>query len=94
MLPLPAQLTLDEAQATLCGLLREMAGQAGATIELDAAPLAQIDTSTLAVLLACQRSARQQGKALRVHGAPDRLRMLATLYGVQDLLALEPAPTA
>jgi len=58
---------------------------------MDAAALAQIDTSALAVLLECQREARRQQRTLVVVNAPARLVELAHLYGVQDLLGLPVA---
>jgi phospholipid transport system transporter-binding protein len=91
MLCLPAQLTVDDAQVTLDGLLRDMEGETAQTLELDASALDQIDTAALAVLLACRRAAHQAAKTLVVHGAPARLTDLAALYGVQDLLGLAPA---
>jgi phospholipid transport system transporter-binding protein len=94
MLTLPAQLTVDEAQATLTALLRDMAGESAKTVELDASALDQIDTAVLAVLLACRRSAIKQDKTLVVRGAPARLTVLATLYGVQELVGLEAADAA
>ena len=55
-----------------------------------ASALADLDTAAIAVLLDCRRQAQAAGKTLQVVGAPAKLAQLATLYGVADLLALQP----
>jgi phospholipid transport system transporter-binding protein len=89
MLNLPAQLTLQTAQAVLDGLLPAIASSSEDTITVDAQALTQIDTSTLAVLLECRRRAVAAKRQFAVHQPPARLLELARLYGVQDLLALQ-----
>lgn len=91
MLALPSQMTLDEASAALKLLLPAIAAESGAAIKLDASTLTHIDTATLAVLLACSRRATALNRSFAVQHAPARLVQLATLYGVQDLLALQSA---
>jgi len=53
---------------------------------LDASGLSEFDSSALAVLLGLRRVLIQKGSALRVDGMTPRLRELASLYGVMDLL--------
>ena len=53
---------------------------------LDASGLERFDSSALAVLLACRREALALGRTLQVQGLSERLRELAKLYGVLDLL--------
>jgi phospholipid transport system transporter-binding protein len=53
---------------------------------IDASPLAQFDTSALAVLLECQRLALAWGKTFTVRQPPEKLSALAKLYGVDALL--------
>jgi phospholipid transport system transporter-binding protein len=48
--------------------------------------LAEFDSSALAVLLGLRRVLTQKGSALQVEGMTPRLRELASLYGVMDLL--------
>jgi phospholipid transport system transporter-binding protein len=48
--------------------------------------LCEFDSSALAVLLGLRRVLIHKGTALRVEGMPQRLRELASLYGVMDLL--------
>lgn len=86
MLTLPAVLTQSEATACLAGFQASLSSTANAVVCADASALQQFDSSTLAVLLACRREALKHGKAFSVAGLPERLRTLATLYGVAELL--------
>jgi phospholipid transport system transporter-binding protein len=56
---------------------------------VDAKPLQVFDSSALAVLLECRREALALGKTFAVANMPPRLRDLAGVYGVSELL--EPA---
>ncbi|MBE7366335.1 STAS domain-containing protein [Ramlibacter pallidus] len=86
MLVLPTELT--HATATACcrmlaqALRSDPAGHAVA----DASALRQFDSSALAVLLECRREALALGKTFSVAQLPPRLRELAGLYGVGELL--------
>ena len=89
MLVLPAELT--QRQAAACsrmlaqGLRSQAAGPQPAVLA-DATALERFDSSALAVLLECRREALAQGKGFAVKGLPPRLRELAGLYGVAELL--------
>ena len=54
---------------------------------MDAGALQQFDSSVLAVLLDCRRAAVAMGLSFKVDHLPPRLRQLAGLYGVSDLLS-------
>jgi phospholipid transport system transporter-binding protein len=56
----------------------------------DASSLIKFDSSAVAVLLECRREAQIQGKSFSVRGLPERLRSLAALYGVAELLPAAP----
>jgi phospholipid transport system transporter-binding protein len=56
----------------------------------DASSLQKFDSSAIAVLLECRREAQIQGKSFSVRGLPERLRSLAALYGVAQLLPAAP----
>ena len=56
----------------------------------DASALTSFDSSALAVLLECRREAQAMGKTFSVRGLPTRLRSLAALYGVGELLPAAP----
>lgn len=79
-----ATLTLASAKAALAAGLAQIA--AGAT-SVNCAPLAQFDSSALAVLLAWQRAARERGGALAILNLPPALASLARAYGVDGLIA-------
>jgi phospholipid transport system transporter-binding protein len=85
---LPARITMSDARATLAQLQPLL--QAADAPVIDASALADLDTAAIAVLLDCRRQAQAAGKTLQVVGAPAKLAQLATLYGVADLLALQP----
>jgi phospholipid transport system transporter-binding protein len=85
---LPERLTLEQAVSTLALLKPALVRQPGPQVVLDASALHELDTSTVAVLLELRRVLQVQGKTLLVQHAPQRLRDLASLYGVQELLSV------
>ncbi len=94
-LVLPPVLTQAEAAGALRMLaqaLRQAGGAGpqaapgGAPVVVDASALQSFDSAALAVLLACRREAQSAGRGFAVRGLPQRLRVLAGLYGVQELL--------
>ena len=92
---LPARLTLAEAAQTLASLQEAIArAPQGAAVELDAAALADFDTSAIAVLLEARRAALGRGLAFRLLSPPPKLGQLAELYGVHELLGLAYAAGA
>ena len=88
MTVLPASLTLKDAQVVLETLRQSFAADSGDTWRIDASPVAQLDTSALAVLLECARMASAGNRKLEIVGIPPRLGDLAQLYGVNELLGL------
>jgi phospholipid transport system transporter-binding protein len=86
VLRLPAVLMHPEASACRVQLAQAMAATQDKVVLLDASGLQQFDSSALAVLLACRREAQTLGCRLQVQGLSDRLRELAALYGVLELL--------
>ena len=92
MLLLPATVTAREATDALRLLLQALKGEAADTAAvIDASHLTQFDSSALALLLECQRTADAWGKSFELRGAPAKLRSLARLYGVDALLMPESA---
>jgi phospholipid transport system transporter-binding protein len=91
MTALPASLTLKDAQAVLASLRQSFAAGSGDVWRIDAAPVTQLDTSALAVLLECSRMAAAGKRKLEVVNAPARMSDLAHLYGVDGLLGVETA---
>ena len=86
MLVLPAELTHREAAACARMLLQALRKHDGPSLVADATALTAFDSSALAVLLECRREALGVRKTFSVRGLPPRLRELAVLYGVAELL--------
>jgi len=91
MTSLPASLTLKDAQAVLESLRQSFAADSSDVWRIDAAPVTQLDTSALAVLLECSRIAAAGKRKLQIVNAPARMSDLAHLYGVDDMLGIEVA---
>ena len=89
MIALPPELTHEVAARFAPGLTSQVQSQPGAVVA-DASALQTFDSSALAVLLACRREALAAGKTFSVQGLPPRLRQLATLYGVAELVPPTP----
>ena len=86
MLVLPAELTHEQAPACSRMLAQSLKVHGEATVVADAGALHRFDSSALAVLLECRREALALGKAFAVARMPPRLRELAAVYGVGELL--------
>ena len=86
MLVLPEELTHAKAPACSRMLAQALRSQAGPQAVADASALRRFDSSALAVLLECRREALAQGKSFAVSQLHPRLRDLAGLYGVSELL--------
>jgi len=91
MTSLPASVTLKDAQAILEALRQSFAADTGDVWRIDAAPVTQLDTSALAVLLECSRMATSARRKLEIVNPPARMSDLAHLYGVDGLLGVEAA---
>ena len=89
MLMLPTDIRLASARSSAHMLVRALQGQEAAVIA-DASALCQFDSSALAVLLECRREAQVLGKTFSVRAMPVKLRNLAVLYGVAELLPAAP----
>ena len=86
MLVLPAELTHRHATACSSMLLQALRKDTGHSLVADATTLTLFDSSALAVLMECRREALGLRKSFSVRGLPPRLRELAVLYGVAELL--------
>ena len=56
---------------------------------IDCAALIDFDSSVLAVLMAWQRELSPLQQTLRLIHPPEKLKVLARVYGIADLLGLE-----
>lgn len=86
MLVLPGELTHDHAVACCRMLGQALRASGETTVVADAGALQRFDSSALAVLLETRREALALGKSFSVARLPPRLRDLAGLYGVAQLL--------
>jgi phospholipid transport system transporter-binding protein len=86
VLVLPAELTHAQAPACSRMLVQALRSQPGLPAVADASALRHFDSSALAVLLECRREALALGKSFAVRQLHPRLRDLASLYGVAELL--------
>lgn len=87
LLKLPPSLLHNQADACLLQWVSQLPAALPQAVALDASELAQFDSSALAVMLGLRRVLVQKGSSLQVQGMPPRLRELASLYGVLELLA-------
>ena len=95
VLVLPDRLTHREAPDAvrmLCQTLKTESGKHGAdraaAVAVDASALKHFDSSALAVLLECRRVAEAAGRGLEVRHAPAKLKQLARLYGLDEVLGV------
>lgn len=90
-LRLPTAAGLEQAQ----DLLRAVEGGIDAQgLHVDASALEGFDSSVVALLLHARREAQRRGAPFSLSGAPAKLRELARLYGVDELLPFDtPAST-
>ncbi|MEI6600039.1 MAG: STAS domain-containing protein [Comamonadaceae bacterium] len=86
MLVLPNELTHSQATACLALLLQGLRSDSDAQVVVDATGLNRFDSAALAVLLEFRRECLALGKRFSIQGLPSRLRDLAALYGIADLL--------
>ena len=86
LLSLPALLTHDQATACAQSLGLGIRAEQGDSVVIDASALEKFDSSALAVLLQCRRDSVASGKSFAVTGQPIKLRELANLYGISELL--------
>jgi phospholipid transport system transporter-binding protein len=90
MLVLPPELTHRQAVACCRMLAQGLRSQPDPSVVADAGGLESFDSAALAVLLECRREALTLGKTFSVSRMPPKLRELATLYGVAQLLPSAP----
>jgi phospholipid transport system transporter-binding protein len=86
VLVLPDELTHGTATACCRMLAQALRSDPSRQAVADASALRMFDSSALAVLLECRREALALGKTFAVSNLHPRLRALATLYGVGELL--------
>jgi len=67
-------------------LVQGLRSEPASTVVVDASALIKFDSAALAVLLEFRRTSLSIGKEVVIHALPQRLRDLAGLYGIAELL--------
>ena len=81
---LPASVTQDNAtQLEIDGL-----GNLASLSSIDCSRLKDFDSTVLAVLLAWRKKLHENNQSLLIEHAPEKLKVLAKVYGVSTLLGL------
>ena len=91
-LTLPSAVTLEQASAVLRELEQAVARAEGA-LRVDVGALDEVDTAAVALLLHARRLAQARGLGFELTALPPKLAALATLYGVDPLLAASATAT-
>ncbi|MCF8181415.1 MAG: STAS domain-containing protein [Burkholderiaceae bacterium] len=86
LLTLPPDLRHSNASDCLVKLRAQIRNSHDLEVEIQAGQLTDFDSSALAVLLGCRREAESLSKTLKFKQFPAKLRELALLYGVSELL--------
>jgi phospholipid transport system transporter-binding protein len=90
LLTLPSDLRHSNAAACLAKLQAQIRNNPDSVVQIQAGQLIDFDSSALAVLLGCRREAESLSKTLKFKQFPAKLRELALLYGVSELLVESP----
>jgi phospholipid transport system transporter-binding protein len=83
MLQFPSHINHAEATSSMAWRADARAAQ----YQIDLSALDVFDSSALALLLDLRRAAISDGATLAIHNAPAKLTQLASLYGVNELIA-------
>lgn len=93
MLKLPGSVLLSDAarlwtqlEASLQAEAAQVRSAAGSRLRLQAGGLSEFDSSALTLLLQAARLCHREGLTLEVHEPSAKLRELARVYGVAELL--------
>ena len=90
MFALPSRMTLVEASALVLQVREVLDREQDGPFVVRAGALEHFDSSALALLLECRRESLRRKRLLVVKDMPAKLIALAELYGVRDLLGLNP----
>jgi phospholipid transport system transporter-binding protein len=86
----PNSITHATASASLDALRQSLMNESASEVILDASGLSHFDSAALAVLLGVRREALKLGKTFAIKAMPQRLADLARLYGISELLPVQP----
>lgn len=86
---LPASASIAQMPELLPLLDRAVAEAGSGELVIDAAAVQELDSATVSLLLQARRQLQRAGGHMVVRNAPPKLRELAQLYGVTELLSLQ-----
>lgn len=86
MIVLPARATHDAMASFVRGLHQAVVAEPSQMVVVDASGLEEFDSSVLAALLECRREALAAGKGFEVAHLPPRMKQLAGVYGIAELM--------
>ena len=82
--PVPGEVTIATASVRLAEAI--IALKEGSDV-FDFSALRELDSTALALILACRREAERMGRQLHCVNLPENLANLAALYGVENYIS-------
>ena len=85
---MPFSLPSKVTQANVVALENEGLLNIASLQSIDCSQLVDFDSTVLMVLLAWQKKLQEKDQSIAIHHAPEKLKVLANVYGVSALLGL------
>ncbi|QWD93357.1 STAS domain-containing protein [Polynucleobacter asymbioticus] len=85
---MPFSLPSKVTQANVVALENEGLLNIASLQSIDCSQLVDFDSTVLTVLLAWQKKLQEKDQSIAIHHAPEKLKVLANVYGVSALLGL------
>jgi len=85
---MPFSLPSKVTQANVVALENEGLLNIAILQSIDCSQLVDFDSTVLTVLLAWQKKLQEKDQSIAIHHAPEKLKVLANVYGVSALLGL------
>jgi len=86
---MPFSLPSKVTQANVVALENEGLLNIEGIQSIDCSQLVDFDSTVLTVLLAWQKELQGKNQSISIHHAPEKLKVLANVYGVSALLGLQ-----
>jgi len=86
---MPFSLPSKVTQANVVALENEGLLNIASLQSIDCSQLVDFDSTVLTVLLAWQKKLQAKNQSIAIHHAPEKLKVLANVYGVSGLLGLQ-----
>ena len=85
---MPFSLPSKVTQANVVALENEGLLNIASLQSIDCSQLVDFDSTVLTVLLAWQKKLQEKDQSIAIHHAPEKLKVLANVYGVSALIGL------